>query len=210
MGKGDRNMVVEHEHNYEVIIKNLNKSYDGVSIFSDLSINFIKGKITAILGPSGCGKTTLLNIISGIETNYSGEVILKNDSISYVFQEDRLIPHLTVYENAAFVLKSTMNKMEVDISVNKFLDMVELLEYKDKLPGKLSGGMKRRVALARAVAYKSSLILMDEPFKGMDDRLKSSVIKKFLIHQRETGRTVILVTHDKGEAEIMGDKVYFL
>lgn len=203
-------MVVEHEHNYEVIIKNLNKSYDGVSVFSDLSINFIKGKITAVLGPSGRGKTTLLNVISGIETNYSGEVLLRNEGISYVFQEDRLIPHFTVYENVEFVLKSTMDKSEIDIAVNKFLDMVELLEYKDKLPDKLSGGMKRRVALARAIAYKSSLILMDEPFKGMDDRLKSSVIKKFLIHQREAGRTVILVTHDKGEAEIMGDEVYFL
>ncbi|WP_333860886.1 ABC transporter ATP-binding protein [Clostridium sp.] len=203
-------MVVEHEHNYEVIIKNLNKSYDGASVFSNLNMNFIKGKIAVILGPSGCGKTTLLNIISGIETNYSGEVLLRNRSISYVFQEDRLIPYFTVYKNVEFVLKSTLDKNEVNITVNKFLDMVELLEYKDKLPDKLSGGMKRRVALARAIAYKSSLILMDEPFKGMDDRLKSSVIKKFLIHQRETGRTVILVTHDKGEAEIMGDKVYFL
>ncbi|MFL0196552.1 ATP-binding cassette domain-containing protein [Clostridium sp. WILCCON 0269] len=203
-------MVTEYEHNYEVIIKNLNKSYEGTPIFSDLSMNFIMGKITAVLGPSGCGKTTLLNIISGIETNYSGEVILKSKNISYVFQEDRLIPHLTVYENVAFVLKSTMSKINMDITANGFLDMVELLEYKDKLPDKLSGGMKRRVAFARAAAYKSNLILMDEPFKGLDERLKKSIIKKFLVHQRETGRTVILVTHDKIEAEIMGDIIYSL
>lgn len=199
----------DNENNYEVIIKKLNKSYEGIPIFSNLSMNFVMGKVTAILGPSGCGKTTLLNIISGIDTKYSGKVIVKSDKISYVFQEDRLIAHLTIFENVAFVLKSIMNSMDINITVNEILGMVELSQYKDKLPDKLSGGMKRRVALARAMAYRSDLLLMDEPFKGLDSRLKNTIIEKFLIYQRENKRTVILVTHDKSEAENIGDLIYF-
>ena len=88
--------------------------------------------------------------------------------------------------------------------------MVELWDYKDKLPYKLSGGMKRRVALARAFAYKSDLLLMDEPFKGLDDRLKSDIIEKFLMIYSENRRTIILVTHDKAEAEQLGDVIYSL
>lgn len=195
-------------NNYEVQIKNLCKSYENHKVLYNLNMNFTKNKITVITGPSGCGKTTLLNIISGIEKEYSGQVILCDNSISYIFQEDRLLPHLTVYENIAFVLKSTMNKEDMSKIINRYLSLVKLSEYKHKLPDKLSGGMKRRVAIARAFAYKSKLLLMDEPFKGLDDRLKMEIIEEFLNIHKEDKRTVILVTHDMREAELLGDMIY--
>lgn len=195
---------------YEVIIKNLNKSYGKLPVFINLNLSFLKDKITVIFGPSGCGKTTLLNIISGIEKDYDGQVYLKSDRLSYVFQEDRLISHLTVYENVAFVLKSVMNRDEIESTVNKFLNMVELSDCRDKFPGELSGGMKRRVALARAFAYRSDLLLMDEPFKGLDNRLKGDIIEKFLLLYRENKRTVIMVTHDKEETRELGNVIYSL
>ncbi|MBV7273595.1 ABC transporter ATP-binding protein [Clostridium thailandense] len=199
---------MESTNNFEVQIKNLHKSYDNHKVLNNLSMDFIRNKITVITGPSGCGKTTLLNIISRIEKEDSGEIILNNKDISYIFQEDRLIPHLTVYENIAFVLKSKMRKEEMKNIIDKYLAMVKLTEYKDKLPSKLSGGMKRRVAIARAFAYKSELLLMDEPFKGLDDKLKSEIIEYFLKIYKEDKRTVILVTHDMKEAELLGDVIY--
>lgn len=195
-------------NNYEVQIKDLCKSYENRKVLYNFSMNFIKNKITVITGPSGCGKTTLLNIIGGIEKDYNGQIISPNNSISYIFQEDRLLPHLTVYENIAFVLKSTMNKEDMNTIINKYLNMVKLSEYKHKLPSKLSGGMKRRVAIARAFAYKSRLLLMDEPFKGLDDKLKMEIIDEFLKLHKEDKRTVILVTHDMKEAELLGDIIY--
>lgn len=199
---------MELANNYEVQIKNLCKSYENHKVLYNFSMNFIKNKITVITGPSGCGKTTLLNIIGGIEKDYNGQIISPNNSISYIFQEDRLLPHLTVYENIAFVLKSTMSKEDMNIIINKYLDMVKLSEYKHKLPNQLSGGMKRRVAIARAFAYKSRLLLMDEPFKGLDDKLKMEIIDEFLKLHKEDRRTVILVTHDMKEAELLGDIIY--
>lgn len=199
---------MELTNNYGVQILNLNKSYGKEKVFHNLNINFIKDKITVITGPSGCGKTTLLNIISGIEKNYSGEIILRDKTISYIFQEDRLIPYLTVEQNIAFILKSTMKKEEIDKVINKYLKIVKLVEYKDKFPDKLSGGMKRRVSIARAFAYKSSLLLMDEPFNGLDDKLKMEIIKDFFKLYNENKRTVILVTHNMKEAELLGDIIY--
>lgn len=195
-------------NNYEVQIKDLCKSYENHKVLHNFSMSFTKNKITVITGPSGCGKTTLLNIIGSIEKEYSGQIISPNNSISYIFQEDRLLPHLTVYENIAFVLKSTMSKEDMNAIINKYLNIVKLSEYKHKLPRKLSGGMKRRVAIARAFAYKSRLLLMDEPFKGLDDKLKIEIIDEFLKLHKEDRRTVILVTHDMKEAELLGDIIY--
>lgn len=199
---------MEVKNDYEVQVKNLYKTYGNHVVFDNLNINFKNNNITVLLGPSGCGKTTLLNIISGIEKKYSGEVILKDSSISYIFQEDRLIPNLTVFENVSFVLKSTMSKEETNKITNRYLSLVKLTEYKDMLPEKLSGGMKRRVTIARAFAYKSKLLLMDEPFKGLDYKLKNEIIEEFLKIHNEDKRTVILVTHDIKEAEALGDEIY--
>ncbi|MCY6484168.1 ABC transporter ATP-binding protein [Clostridium aestuarii] len=200
----------DNVNDYEVKLINVCKSFEGQKIFDNLNIEFMKNKISIILGPSGCGKTTLLNIISGIEKADTGKIIFSDNNISYIFQEDRLIPWLTAYENIAFVLKSYMEKKEMDDIINKYLVMVKLKEHKDKLPAKLSGGMKRRVALARAFAHKNRLLLMDEPFKGLDFELKKSIIEEFLQIWSEDKRTVIIVTHDIEEAKLLGDKIYYL
>jgi len=201
---------MENSTEYLVQVKNLNKSFGSNKIFDNLNMNFEKNKITVITGPSGCGKTTLLNIISGIEKPDSGEVVSNSRSISYIFQEDRLLPDLTVYKNIEFVLKSTMTTEEMKPVIEKYIDLVKLKEARDKYPSQLSGGMKRRVAVARAFAYRSDLLLMDEPFKGLDDRLKKEIIDEFLRIYRQDKRTVIFVTHDMREAEILGDTIYSL
>ncbi|ACA57198.1 ABC transporter ATP-binding protein [Clostridium botulinum] len=186
------------------------KAYEDKIIFRDLNLNFEKNKITALLAPSGYGKTTLLNIIAGLEFLDSGSFIMEAQSISYMFQEDRLLPWLTVYENIAFVLKSSTFKCEIENIIDKYLDLVSLKEYKDYTLDKLSGGMKRRVALARAFAYKSEVLIMDEPFKGIDLTLKKEIISGFLKLWEKDKRTVIVVTHDINEARALSHNIYFL
>jgi NitT/TauT family transport system ATP-binding protein len=198
---------MENDKEYLVQVRNLYKSFGDNKVLVNLNLNFEKNKITVVTGPSGCGKTTLLNIISGIEKPDSGEVILKDHSISFIFQEDRLIPDLTVYKNIEFVLKSTLTEQESKPIIEKYLDLVKLTEAKDKYPEQLSGGMKRRVAIARAFAYRSDLLIMDEPFKGLDDKLKKEIIDEFLRIYNLDKRTVILVTHDKDEAMFLGDAI---
>ncbi|MBP1744875.1 MAG: transporter related protein [Firmicutes bacterium] len=198
---------MENEKEYLVQVRNLNKSFGDNRVLENLNISFEKNKITVVTGPSGCGKTTLLNIISGIEKPDSGEVILKDHSISYIFQEDRLLPDLTVYRNIEFVLKSTMTPQESKPIIEKYLGLVKLASAGDKYPDQLSGGMKRRVAVARAFAYRSDLLIMDEPFKGLDDKLKMEIMEEFLRIYRLDKRTVILVTHDMDEARFLGDTI---
>ncbi|MGE5627526.1 MAG: ABC transporter ATP-binding protein [Solirubrobacterales bacterium] len=197
-------------NNYEVQLKSIYKSYGTNIVLENLNMNFLKNKITVVTGPSGCGKTTMLNIISGLENADSGEVLMSDKSISYIFQEDRLLPQLTVYQNIAFVLKSYMTHVEMKPVIEKYLSLVKMIDSKDKYPVQLSGGMKRRVAIARAFAYKSRLLLMDEPFKGLDDKLKTEIINQFLQVYRADKRTIIFVTHDMKEAEMLSDVIYTL
>ncbi|EJO5346547.1 ATP-binding cassette domain-containing protein [Clostridium botulinum] len=186
------------------------KAYGEKIVFKDLSLNFEKNKITALLAPSGYGKTTLLNVIAGLESLDNGEIIIENQQISYMFQENRLLPWLTVYENIAFVLKSNIPKEKIGNIIDKYLDLVRLKEYKNCKLDKLSGGMKRRVALARAIAYKSQVLIMDEPFKGLDLILKKEIISEFLKIWENHKRTVIVVTHDINEAKLLAHNIYFL
>lgn len=199
-----------HELLYEIRFINACKSYGDKIIFKDLNLNFEKNKITAILASSGYGKTTLLNIIAGLDKLDSGNFIMKSQSISYMFQEDRLLPWLTVYENIAFVLKSNTFKCEMENIIDKYLELVKLKEYKDYTLDKLSGGMKRRIALARAFAYKSEVLIMDEPFKGIDLALKEEIISTFLKLWEKDKKTVIVVTHDINEAKLLAHNTYFL
>lgn len=197
---------------YEIELVNICKKYGEIEVLNNLNMSFPKDKITVITGPSGVGKTTLLNIISGLDTEYKGNIIwhdnISNKNFSYIFQEDRLIPWLTVYENIAFILKSQLDKDQMKKVIDTNLKLVKLYDNRNMLPETLSGGMKRRAALARAFAYESNLLLMDEPFKGLDNNLKKEIIKEFLKIWNDNKRTVILVTHDKDEAEALGHYVY--
>ncbi len=192
-------------------IKSLNKKYEEISLYQDFSITFEEGTITCILGPSGCGKTTLLNMIgrtvlpdSGTFDGFNGKVL------SYIFQEPRLLPWKTVRENIEFVLGDNINANERKALVDQFIRLVELDNFANYYPAKLSGGMRQRVSIARAFAYKSDIILMDEPLKGLDIKLKLNLIKTFAKLWKADKRTVIFVTHDVDEALLLGNEIIVL
>lgn len=192
-------------------IKSLKKSFDDLIIFQNFNIDFEDNIITGLLGPSGCGKTTLLNIISGLIDYDEGDIKgVDRNSISYIFQEPRLLEWMTVFENIEFVLKDKYLKSEYTDIINKYLKLVELYEFKDYYPEKLSGGMKQRASIARAFANPSKLLLMDEPFKGLDINLKYNLINAFIKLWEEDKKTIISVTHDIDEILRIADKVYIL
>lgn len=189
-------------------IKNINKSYNNLKILEDISIDFDENKTTCILGESGVGKTTLLNIIAGITEKDSGEIIgFNNQDISFVFQEDRLIPWKNIEDNIAFVLEKNMSKLEAKRTIDKYLKLVNLEEYKNYYPKELSGGMRQRISILRAFVYPSNILIMDEPFKSLDINNKQIVIDLFKKLRIVEKKTCILVTHDIEEALTLGDKI---
>lgn len=192
-------------------IKNLSKIYKGEFLYKDFDIAFEKGKVTVITGPSGGGKTTLLRLMIGVEKCERGQILgLERESVACVFQEDRLLEWLSVYENIAYVLKSYMEYDEMGTVIQEVLEIVELWAYKSYKIKDLSGGMQRRVAVARALACKNAVLLMDEPFKGLDDDLKYRIMNRLKKLCQEEARTVIMITHSQTEASMLGDYTYKL
>lgn len=191
-------------------IKNITKYYNDLKVLEDISIDFHKNKTTCILGPSGCGKTTLLNIISKIINEDSGEIIGFDEDISFVFQEDRLIEWKNISDNISFVLKGKMDKLQIETTVDKYLKLVNLEEYKYYYPKDLSGGMRQKTSILRAFAYSSKLLIMDEPFKSLDINSKHILIEFFKELRTMESRTCIIVTHDIEEALALGDKIVIL
>lgn len=191
-------------------IKNITKYYNDLKVLEDISIDFHKNKTTCILGPSGCGKTTLLNIISKIINEDSGEIIGFDQDISFVFQEDRLIEWKNISDNISFALKGKMDKLQIETTVDKYLKLVNLEEYKYYYPKDLSGGMRQKTSILRAFAYSSKLLIMDEPFKSLDINSKHILIEFFKELRTMESRTCIIVTHDIEEALALGDKIVIL
>ncbi len=184
-----------------VTLKNITLSFkDGKSVktvLNDLSLSLPEGKTIVVMGPSGCGKTTLLRVIAGLELPDTGNVTRETDSISYLFQDTALLPWLTAAENVNLVLadkKETLNKAV------EWLARVELSGDANTYPAALSGGMRQRVALARALSTDAELLLLDEPFRGMDEELHIKM--RELIRSCRQGKTTILVTHDATDAEM--------
>ena len=186
-----------------MLISNINCNYEDEIIYKDFNINFDDNKINCIIGKSGCGKTTLLNYIS--------EELLKEDRrISYVFQNDSLIPWKNIYNNLKIVVKKHLRGRELENELDTILGLVGLSEFKYYYPYQLSGGMKQRVNLARALIGEPEIILMDEPFKSLDIKCKKDIInivKKFNLEKKIT---IILVTHDKEEILNLADTVFLL
>ena len=163
-----------------------------------------------VLGASGVGKTTLLNALTGL-SGFDGEIENMPKNVSYIFQSDRLVKTISVEKNLDFVLKNAIP--DKTARKNVIYDMAKLLEISDvlkRLPTEISGGQAQRVQMARAFLYPSEVMLLDEPFKGLDVSLKTRLIKKFLELWGRDGRTVVLVTHDVYDALLMGDKVFVL
>ncbi len=191
-------------------ISDLCFSFGDLHIFNNFNITIKEAKVTVLLGPSGCGKTTLLNLISGFLQPSMGSIKSpKNKQLSYLFQEPRLLPWKTVEENILFVLDK-LDTGEQKARLKHYLKALDLTDFKDYYPNQLSGGMKQRVSIARAFAYPSDIVLMDEPFKGLDLRLKLNLITSFNKVWKEEKRTVVFVTHDIQEATLLGDTIVVL
>ncbi len=203
--------------------ENIRHSYHGKETIKGVSLTAEPGEVLCLLGPSGSGKTTLLRIAAGIETQSHGRLLLNGQEIAgpglYVppekrgiglmFQDFALFPHMTILDNVRFGL-TALPKDEAVAEARLALERVGLSRYADNYPHALSGGEQQRVALARALAPRPGVLLMDEPFSGLDSRLKDTIRADTLAILRETRATAIVVTHDAEEAMRMADRIALL
>ena len=197
----------------------VDKSYDGkVLVVKDLNLDIEEGEFVTMLGPSGSGKTTCLMMLAGFETPTNGEIFLDNNPISnipphkrgigMVFQNYALFPHMTVFENLAFPLKvRKMSQEDIEKKVDKALSMVSLGGFANRMPGQLSGGQQQRVAVARALVFDPSVVLMDEPLGALDKNLRESMQYEIKHIHESIGVTVVYVTHDQSEALTMSNRI---
>jgi NitT/TauT family transport system ATP-binding protein len=192
-------------------LRALRASYEGIPVLDGISLRLEAESITVILGPSGCGKTTLLNLIAGLKEPDSGERLgFEGCRFSYAFQEARLLPWIDCRENAAFALSGALAREPALARVDRFLAAAGLSESARLLPGELSGGMRQRLSLARAFAYPSDMLLLDEAFQAVDLRMRIELMDVFLGLWREERRTVVCVTHDVQEAAYLADRALVL
>lgn len=193
-----------------VKLTNITKQYptQASPVYKDFSAEFEQSKVHAILGVSGSGKTTLLNIVANT-VDYKGKV--ECGAVSYVFQDARLINNITVADNLRLVLNGVIaDKKEVNGKISEILRLAEIEQYSDKYADELSGGERQRVSLARAFAYPSDVLLMDEPFNSLDYGVKARIMQQFVKLNAHSARTVLFVTHDADEALSVSDEVYVL
>lgn len=200
-------------------IKNLKKTYDGVTILENLNLNIAEGEIVSILGPSGCGKTTLLNVILGLTEADEGQIIFRGTDLTQVpmekrgfnivFQDYALFPNLNVYKNITYGLR---NQPEISTKeeVDELIKLLGLQEHLDKKIEQLSGGQKQRVALARTMVMKPKILLLDEPLSALDGVIKESIKKQIQDIAKKYHLTTIIVTHDPEEALTLSDRVMIL
>jgi iron(III) transport system ATP-binding protein len=206
-----------------LVFENISLSFGKTEVLRDVSFALEPGEIVCLLGPSGCGKTTLLRIAAGIERPQTGRVLIdglevagpnafvppEKRGVGLMFQDFALFPHLTIIENVAFGLKS-LTRSEALAEAEKALSRVGLARYAGTYPHSLSGGEQQRAALARAIVPRPQVMLMDEPFSGLDQRLRESVRNETLALLKETRATAMLVTHDSGEAMALADRILLM
>ena len=205
----------------KLIISNLSLTFESKNkVLSNINFHIDDSEIGCILGPSGCGKTSLLRAIAGFESVSSGSILkdgvcitnsventpVSNRNMGMVFQDYALFPNMDVKSNIAFGLKNS-TELEKDNRVNYLLDLVNLVDCKNKYPHELSGGEQQRIALARALAPSPDIILMDEPFSNIDQDIKEELVSHVRLLLKELAITSIIVTHDQNEAFNLADKV---
>ena len=199
-------------------LRNVNKSFAGVTVVRDFTLDIHKGSLVSFLGPSGCGKTTTLRMIAGFEQLDTGTIHLDGSDIvpvppnrrdiGMVFQAYALFPNMTVRENVAFGLRMRKTpKSEMDRMVDNVLEMVRLQETAKRFPHQLSGGQQQRIALARALAVQPRVLLLDEPLSALDAEVRVALRGEIRRIQSELGITTVYVTHDQEEALSISDKV---
>ena len=203
-------------------VSHLQVSFGEKLILDDLSFSLKEGQIAALLGPSGCGKTTLLRSIAGLIQPAAGTIRFGKQLVSlsslvmpshkrkigYVPQEGALFPHLTISENVAFGLDTSIfTKDQIRQTTKEMLQLIDLQGYESRMPNQLSGGQQTRVALARALAIKPAIVLLDEPFSALDAELRGDLRSDVIQLLRSQNTTAILVTHDREEALVSADIV---
>lgn len=201
-----------------VTVKNVYKNYGDVEALRDLSLEFPKGQLTSLLGPSGCGKTTLLKIIAGLLPATQGEVLVNGQPVNkpgpdraFVFQDFALMPWASVIRNVAFGLELRgVNKSERESIATKYIKDVGLTGFEHSFPHELSGGMRQRVGLARALSVDSPVLLMDEPFSAVDEQTRRKFQEDLLNLVKDENKTFIFVTHSIEEAVYVSDQVALL
>lgn len=200
-------------------IRNIRRQFAGRPVVDDVSLKVMPGQVTCLLGPSGCGKSTTLRVIAGVDMQDSGEIHIDGQlvcdgamcvpperrQIGLMFQDFALFPHLSVAENVAFGLNGAGPARQA--RVEELLAKVDLSRFMHAYPHHLSGGEQQRVALARALAPRPKIMLMDEPFSGLDNRLRDGIRDETLAVLKEEGTAVLLVTHEPEEAMRMADEI---
>ncbi|WP_410216699.1 ABC transporter ATP-binding protein [Paracoccus sp. (in: a-proteobacteria)] len=203
-------------------VQNLTRAFDGAPVVDDVSFQVEAGQVTCLLGPSGCGKSTTLRIIAGVDLQDSGRILVdgtlicdattrvppEHRAIGLMFQDFALFPHLPVRENVAFGLSGGFRANRA--RVGELLERVRMSRHIDSYPHELSGGEQQRVALARALAPRPRVLLMDEPFSGLDERLRDGIRDETLALLKEEGTAVLLVTHEPHEAMRMADQILLM
>ncbi len=188
-----------------LLLDEVDLHYDDIQVFDQFSLEVPKGKITTIVGPSGCGKTSLLNLLAELVPVGKGTVHTEDETVGYIFQEDRLLPWATVYQNVRLVRPE-----ENHDEVMAILTALELDGFAHKYPEQLSGGMRQRCSIARGFYYHSTLLLMDEPFKSLDYDLRLNLVNYLGRLWKANGNTIIFVTHDIDEALLLGHQILVL
>ncbi|MDG2007236.1 MAG: ABC transporter ATP-binding protein [Alphaproteobacteria bacterium] len=201
-----------------VSVKNIYKNYGEIEALRDLSLDFPNGQLTSLLGPSGCGKTTLLKIIAGLLPATQGEVFVNGSLVTkpgpdraFVFQDFALMPWASVLRNVAFGLELRgVNKNEREDIAAKYIKDVGLVGFENSFPHELSGGMRQRVGLARALSVDSPVLLMDEPFSAVDEQTRRKFQEDLLNLVKNENKTFIFVTHSIEEAVYVSDQIAIL
>ena len=208
----------------KIVLEHIDKYYGENHVLKDINLTIEDGDFMTLLGPSGCGKTTTLRVISGLEKPQGGTMTMDGRTIidaanafyeepskrglNLVFQSYALWPHMTVFQNVAFGLKiKKMPKKEIETKVMDSLKLMRIDQYRDRYPNELSGGQQQRVAIARAIASSPKLLLLDEPLSNLDARLRIDMRTELKRLHKETGTTIVYVTHDQVEAMTMSTKV---
>jgi NitT/TauT family transport system ATP-binding protein len=203
----------------EVEVKGVAKVYDnGLEALRNVNLSFPKGQLSTLLGPSGCGKTTLLKIIAGLLPRNGGEVLVKGNPVNgpgperaFVFQDFALLPWASVLRNVGFGLELRgVARPEREELARKYIAEVGLKGFDDRYPNQLSGGMRQRVGLARALTVDADIILMDEPFSSVDEQTRRKFQEDLLDLLRHHQKTVIFVTHSIEEAAYLSDQIALL
>lgn len=201
--------------------ENISKVYQNKIILDAINFDIKSGQVLAIVGNSGSGKSTLLKILSGIINDFKGNIYLNNSDITktpmkerkfiLMFQDDELFPHMSIFENVGFGLKMEgKDKSFIEKEVDKYLNLVGLIDHKDKYPAQLSGGEKQRIALARSLIVKPKMLLLDEPFTALDPTLRENLRRETFKIIKDQDIPTIFVSHDINEAVEVADKLAIL